>query len=153
MKTPAEKLRTLMARYKETAIANGVTVQIVDGIFVIDSENGRGAGLAASTSYPELIEAFMFAVHGNDEEYKGHTITAKLDFGDNPYLVNGASVRHGWVVVKDGCNAMPGAIWFGLRREARKAIDILIETDGDSDAFWMNMVRIKNIQNPGASVQ
>ena len=57
--------------------------------------------------------------------YKGFVIEAKRDYADVLAYDQGFYLRDGFVVVKDGCNATPGAGWFKSVREAKEAIDIL----------------------------
>jgi len=139
MKTAPAKLKELMDAYGETATLAGITVEIKAGSFVIDSECDAPLCVAGGESLAKLTQAFISVARRQTEEYKGYIIEPKLDFGEYPYLVNGATYKAGWVVVKGGCNAMPGATWFRLRKQARKAIDALIESDGDTDRFWRLM--------------
>jgi len=136
MKTPATKLNDLMEDWRKTAIMAGVTVEIKDGSFVIESEKSQTMTLPKTVSSIDLNHAFIAVVRAQREEYRGYTIEPKLDFGTHAHLCNGAKYKTGWVVVKDGCNAMPGAVWFTLRRKARHAIDALIDVDGDAGEFW-----------------
>ena len=69
-------------------------------------------------------------------EYRGYSIKPKKDFGTQGFLIEGKWVKKGYVVVKDGCNAMPGATWFRTVAEAEEAIDVLIAVDGDAELFW-----------------
>jgi hypothetical protein len=139
MNTPAQKLRDILDRFGETAIMAGVIIEIRDGKFVIESESGATVTLAADVEEKDLICRFLDIVEEQAVEYRGYTITPKLDFGNRPHLVNGAYYKHGWVVVKDGCNAMPGATWFSLVSKAKRAIDILEDVGEDSDEFWKRM--------------
>lgn len=66
--------------------------------------------------------------------YRGYTIQAKRDYADVLSFDRGFYIRDGYVVVKDGCNAMPGAAWFQTVDSARKSIDIL-EAVGEK-RFW-----------------
>ena len=68
--------------------------------------------------------------------YRGHSIVPKRDFGSTGYWMNGRFVKKGFVVVKDGCNVMPGACWFQTIEEAQHAIRVLIKTKGNDDHFW-----------------
>ena len=45
-------------------------------------------------------------------DHRGFTIEPKRDFGPAGFLLDGRFVKVGYVVVKNGCNAMPGAVWF-----------------------------------------
>jgi hypothetical protein len=63
-------------------------------------------------------------------DYRGFTIAPKRDFIGKGFYINGAFTKRGYVVVKDGCNAMPGATWFHTIESAKEAIDILIEVGG-----------------------
>ena len=70
--------------------------------------------------------------------YRGYSIKAKLDFPKGGFLVNGRKITKGYVAVKDGCNAMPGATWFKTVPEAKQAIDVLIAVGGEENSglFW-----------------
>jgi len=63
-------------------------------------------------------------------EYRGFTVESKRDFGPSGFLVDGRFTKIGYVVIKNGCNAMPGAVWFRTIEDAKNAIDVFIETDG-----------------------
>lgn len=67
--------------------------------------------------------------------YRGYTITHKQDFGDKPFLIDGLSCDFGFNVIKDGCNATPGAGWFLTVKDAKLGIDCLLEAEGDADRF------------------
>lgn len=82
--------------------------------------------------------------------YRGFTIEPKRDFVGAGFYVDGRFVKRGYAVVKDGCNAMPGATWFLTIEEAKEAIDVLIDVGGAdiwsravgySDRFWARMQR------------
>lgn len=77
--------------------------------------------------------------------HRGFTIQPKQDFGPTGFFVDGKYTKIGYVVVKDGCNAMPGAAWFHTIEIAKEAIDILIDVGGEdiwnrdvgvSKQFW-----------------
>ena len=68
--------------------------------------------------------------------FRGFCIVPKRDFGADGFLVKGRLVTRGFVVVKDHCNAMPGATWFTSVAEAKEAIDVLLAVDQDADLFW-----------------
>ena len=84
-------------------------------------------------------------------DYRGFTIEPKQDFGPGPgFYINGQFIKRGYVVVKDGCNAMPGATWFDTIEDAKEAIDILIDVGGEniwnrdvgvSKQFWERIRR------------
>jgi hypothetical protein len=78
-----------------------------------------------------MVELVWKVIH-----YRGFTIQPKLDMGKIPHLSNANSYRTGWVIVKDGCNAMPGASYATSPLEAKAMIDIWIEVDYDVDKFW-----------------
>ena len=63
-------------------------------------------------------------------DYRGFTIEPKRDFGPTGFYIDGKFTKIGYVVIKDGCNAMPGATWFHTTESAKNAIDILIEVGG-----------------------
>lgn len=72
-------------------------------------------------------------------DYREHTIEPKRDFGPVGFFIDGKFTKIGYVVVKDGCNAMPGATWFHTIEDAKEAIDVLIAVDGNSKHFWQCM--------------
>jgi len=86
----------------------------------------------------EMRERFERGVHS----YKGYTVQAKRDYADVLSFDRGFYIRDGFVVVKDGCNAMPGAVWFNTVESARQAIDIL-EVVGEK-RFWDAHRRVKD---------
>lgn len=84
----------------------------------------------------DYVSNGMIMVPDISIEYKGYVIRPKLDMGSTPWLSKGNNYRRGYIVVKDGIQIMPGAIWFHSIIEARVAVDILIEVNGDGTAFW-----------------
>lgn len=77
-------------------------------------------------------------------DYRGFTIEPKRDFGPGPgFYINGQFIKRGYVVVKDGCNAMPGATWFLAIESAKEAIDILIEVGGLN--IWQRDVSVSKL--------
>lgn len=66
-------------------------------------------------------------------------IKLKRDFGPHGFLINGKQIHRGFVVVKDGCNCMPGATWFLTEADAMLAIEVL-ETVGLAN-FWAVLAR------------
>ena len=67
-------------------------------------------------------------------QYGKYLIEEKRDFGNQFHWIDGAPVEHGYVVVLDHCNAMPGATWFQTVAEAKLACDIL--DSAGPDEFW-----------------
>ena len=65
---------------------------------------------------------------------KKYRIKAKRDFGPYGYFHKGKTYHTGLVVVKDGCNAVPGAGWFMSYASAMLAVEVLEET-GDTMRF------------------
>jgi hypothetical protein len=63
-------------------------------------------------------------------DYRSFTIQPKRDFGPEGFYLDGKFTKVGYVVVKDGCNPMPGAVWFRSIEAAKEAVDDLIETGG-----------------------
>lgn len=59
-------------------------------------------------------------------DYRGFTIEPKRDFEPTSFYVDGGFTKIGYVVVKDSCNAMPGATWFRTIERAKEAVDVLI---------------------------
>lgn len=68
--------------------------------------------------------------------YKGYCIVPKRDFGTTGHLINGRSVKKGWVVIRNSCNAMPGATWFLTIAKAKAAINVLLDVHGNVQRFW-----------------
>lgn len=66
--------------------------------------------------------------------YKGFTIKPQRFY--QKYLIKGRYISTGFVVVKGGCNIMPGAIWFESEYNAQEAIDVFIVT-GNTPEFWI----------------
>ena len=135
-----DTVRDLNNRWYETMTMAGVTLELSEtGMIVIKSETGNEGLFMSDAPYSEIVRALVEILRLQKEEYRGYIISPKLDFGNEAFLINGVPYKHGWVVVKNHCNAMPGATWFTLRKRARLAIDILIEADGDADKFWKLM--------------
>ena len=70
-----------------------------------------------------------------------YKIVIKRDFGPYGYWNSKTrrNERKGFVVTDGICNVMPGATWFRTVEEAMRAIQILVEVDGDADAFWQKI--------------
>ena len=83
----------------------------------------------------EKVHNGLVNVPNIDIEYKGYHIKPKLDFGGYAHK-NVNTYYKGYVVVKDGYNAMPGATWSPSVIGAKVMIDTFIEADGDGDVFW-----------------
>lgn len=66
-----------------------------------------------------------------------YKIKIKRDFG--PYGFWNSDTRQneytGFVVVKDGCNCMPGAVWFRTIADAMLAVEVHMIT-GDDPEFY-----------------
>jgi hypothetical protein len=75
---------------------------------------------------------------GDTTEYAGFTIKPKRDFGERGFYDADTrrNVKEGWVIVKDGCNAMPGATWAHTQARATQMIDVFMAVDQDSQKFW-----------------
>jgi hypothetical protein len=71
--------------------------------------------------------------------YRDHMILVKQDFGSSFHLIDGMPTNIGYVVVKDGVNVMPGAVWFQTVKQARRAVDLLILTEGNVELFYKAM--------------
>lgn len=67
--------------------------------------------------------------------YRNHLIEIKQDFENDFYIVDGMPTETGYIVTKNNVNVMPGAVWFQTVKHAKRAIDILISTEGDADMF------------------
>lgn len=68
--------------------------------------------------------------------YKGFEIVPKRDLGPDGFFEKGCWIKHGWIVLKKGCNAMPAATWFRSLAGARRAIRVLLRVKGDAQRFW-----------------
>lgn len=86
------------------------------------------------TAFNGMVNVDIFYIH-----YRGFTIKPKLDMGSSPWLSHANSFRTGWVVVKDGCNALPGATWCHSPFDAKATIDLWIEAEFDAQQFWKLM--------------
>jgi hypothetical protein len=75
---------------------------------------------------------------GDMTEYAGFHIKPKRDFGESGFYDSKTrrNVKEGWVVVKDGCNPMPGATWAHTQAEATQMIDVFMAVDQDGQKFW-----------------
>ena len=79
--------------------------------------------------------------------YRDFAIVVKQDFGGRPHLIDGMPCMWGYVVTAGptqsypGSNAMPGATWFQTVKDAKKAIDVFIEVEGNAEKFWNKMRR------------
>lgn len=69
-------------------------------------------------------------------KYLSFTIKPKLDFGSQPFLIDGKMVSKGWVVTDGFCNVLPGATWSQTIAGAKKLITAHIESRGNADRFW-----------------
>lgn len=77
-------------------------------------------------------------------KYREFEIVMKLDFGDEFHLIDGMPCNQGYIVCYGPtqkyakCNAMPGATWFQTVKQAKRAIDVLIQVGGEgkAEAFW-----------------
>ncbi|TQS01389.1 hypothetical protein [Paenibacillus ottowii] len=69
-------------------------------------------------------------------EYKGFIIQPKLDMGRNPWRIKGNDIRRGYIVMENGCLAMPGGAWACSVVEAKHMIDTYLESGGDVQKFW-----------------
>ena len=75
--------------------------------------------------------------------HRGFTVEPKRDFGPSGFYLGGKFVKNGFVVTKDGCNAMPGATWFLSIEDAKHAIDTFIDVDGNVGKFWQRQLERK----------
>ncbi len=74
-------------------------------------------------------DSYKFVTH------RGYQIEPKRDFGNGFFLIDGMPCRSGFVVTKDGCNAMPAATWFQTVADAKESINLLMEVGPDN--FWV----------------
>lgn len=78
----------------------------------------------------------MLSVQWRQIHYRGFTIQPKLDMGRSPHVSNGNMYQTEWVVVRNGRNAMPGAVYATSPINAKAMIDTFIEADEDPNKFW-----------------
>lgn len=78
----------------------------------------------------------LYNVKNRVVNYRGYSIVPKLDFGDHAYRSHANVISTGWIVTKDGCNAMPGATWDASILACRASIDIWIESDFNTNKYW-----------------
>ncbi|MFB6364227.1 hypothetical protein ACFCP7_09205 [Paenibacillus elgii] len=57
-------------------------------------------------------------------EYKGYSIKPRNE-------------GFGYEVVRNGINPMPGAVWFVNIERAQKGIDALIQSNGNTELYWV----------------
>lgn len=78
-------------------------------------------------------------------QYAGFDIVAKLDFGQYGYWdsKHRCNINAGWVVVENGCNALPGATWAKTQEQAIGLISVFLAVDRDPDKFWHMVHAIK----------
>ena len=67
---------------------------------------------------------------GTTVEWNGYTIKKKVGYVDK---------TPGVMVVKDGCNPMPGGCWFHTVDDAKKGIAALILSEQTGGDFWCFM--------------
>lgn len=66
-----------------------------------------------------------------------YTIKPKRDFGKTGYwdATHRCHITAGWIVVKDGVLATPGATWFRTMREAEIGLWLVMASKGDTDVY------------------
>lgn len=82
-------------------------------------------------------------------EYAGYTIKPKRDFpkGGIYDAKSRSNIDAGWVVVKGGCNALPGATWAHSTEHARGLISAMVIADGDANKFWAVLQAVRALSN------
>lgn len=78
---------------------------------------------------------FAFWQNGNTSQIGEFTIKPKLDFGAHGFLIKGIKIKAGWVVVKDGALATPGAGWDTTLAGATRTVGKLMVAKGDASIF------------------
>ncbi len=113
----------------------------VDGVPCSVSDDGcwvfYGNELNMVLKVPKLVDNGLIKVPDICIKYRGYSILPKLDFGGNPYQINGCVYKKGYVITYEACNVMPGGAWSKSIIEAKVMIDTLIEskTEGKGE-FW-----------------
>jgi hypothetical protein len=112
-----------------------------------DKDSGTKAARMTDAEYDQ------WASGGYTAEYAGFTIKPKLDFGSGFWdAPTRRHVKEGWVIVKGGCNAMPGATWAHNLAEAHQMIDAFMAVDCDGQKFW-HLLRAINAVEPKADTR
>ena len=75
--------------------------------------------------------------------HRGFTVEPKRDFGPSGFYIGGKFIKSGFVVTKNGCNAMPAATWFLSVDDAKRAIDTFIDVAGNAEKFWQRQLESK----------
>lgn len=108
--------------------------------------NDKDSGTKAARMTDE--EYALWAGDGYKAEYAGFWIKPKKDFGSGFWdAPTRRHVKEGWVICKDGCNAMPGATWAHNLAEAHQMIDAFMAVDCDGQKFW-HLLRAINAVEP-----
>jgi hypothetical protein len=68
-------------------------------------------------------------------EYRGFTIQP-ICHAFQPFWIEGRWHTRGFIAVRDGCHALPGAVWFHSVEEAKNGIACFIEAKADAKRFW-----------------
>jgi len=68
-----------------------------------------------------------------------YRIEPKRDFGGRGFLLDRHWVVRGFIVTRNGCNIMPGAVWFRTTAEAMHAIAVYDRAGGNAERFWQLM--------------
>lgn len=102
---------------------------------MISVHNPKDSGTKAARM---TDEEYTFWESGGMVEYAGFIIKPKRDFGSTGFYdaKTRRNVKEGWVVVKNGCNAMPGATWAHTKAQAKQLIDVLLAVGEDEQRFW-----------------
>jgi hypothetical protein len=107
--------------------------------------NGKDSGTKAARMTDAEYEQWE---RGDTTEYAGFTIKPKRDFGASGFYdaPTRRKVKEGWVVVKDGCNAMPGATWAHTQAAAKQMIDVFMAVGENPDRFWHLLGALQAVQ-------
>lgn len=92
--------------------------------------------------------------NGTFIEYAGFKIMPKRDFGETGFWDSHTRrhVKEGWVIVRAGCNIMPGATWAHTQAQATQMIDAFIVVDEDPQKFH-HLMRAINAAAPEPDVR
>lgn len=66
-----------------------------------------------------------------------YTIKPKRDFGSTGFwdAPTRSHISMGWVIVKDGCLATPGAGWYKTMTQAKAGVGLLMASKGDAEVY------------------
>jgi len=83
----------------------------------------------------EMIVEAVEVVTFKSVEYKSFTIRP-ICHAFQPFWVDGRWRTRGFIAVRAGCHALPGAVWFHSVEETKNGIEWFLQSGGDVKRFW-----------------